>query len=92
MLHDPEGPLPCGTAAWLALRPNLSRHHHVRLSGDKAQADLARCGQSRGCLSQRQSQSCSQRGRAAVENKDTTVGAVALCCLPALCRNPAREA
>lgn len=39
LLHPPSGELPGHTAAWLARRPHLTRHHHIRLA---AEADVAR--------------------------------------------------
>ena len=37
LLHE-EGRDPRGTAAWLAGRPHLARHHHIRLSHPKVTA------------------------------------------------------
>ena len=34
LVHE-EGGGPSGTAAWLAARPHLARHHHIRLSHPK---------------------------------------------------------
>jgi len=41
LAHPSDAP-PCGTAKWLACRPGLTRHHHVRLHNPKDMARLAR--------------------------------------------------
>ena len=41
VMHSGPGD-PSGTAAWLAARPALTRHHHVRVADAKHMARLAR--------------------------------------------------
>jgi hypothetical protein len=39
LLHDSDAD-PKGTLAWLQPRPQLQRHHHIRLANDKVTAVL----------------------------------------------------
>lgn len=39
MLHDSDAD-PKGTMAWLEPRPQLQRHHHIRLANDKVQIGM----------------------------------------------------
>ena len=58
LLH-PSDVQPQGTAAWLAPRPQLTRHHHIRLANSQARLD-----QSRDVAEHLTSQSRAQRAHA----------------------------
>jgi hypothetical protein len=54
LLHE-AGQAPSGTAAWLAARPRLARHHHIRTSNPQDMARLSRwaAGAWGGCTKER---------------------------------------